>query len=87
VQDSTQDQPVTDVHGFGSDDDDLQEESETNIVVGSQRRPIRPPQRYGYVDLVAYVLTVAEDTAIQEPSTYSEAVTQVASLHNGCCHE
>lgn len=33
-----------------------------------------PPQRYGYANLVVYALTVAEDTKVQEPSTYSEAV-------------
>jgi hypothetical protein len=70
VQDSTQDQPVTDVHDSSSDDDDSQEEQETSIAAGRQRRQIRPPQRYGYADLVAYALTVAEDTAVQEPSTY-----------------
>jgi hypothetical protein len=43
------------------------------------RRQIRPPQRYGYVDLVAYALTVAEDTVVQESSTYSEAVTSSES--------
>jgi hypothetical protein len=79
VQDSTQDQPVTDVHDSSSDDDDPQEEQETSIAAGRQKRQIRPPQRYGYADLVAYALTVAEDTAVQEPSTYSEAVTSSES--------
>jgi hypothetical protein len=44
-------------------------------VVGRQWRQIRPPKRYGYVDLIAYALIVAEDIAVQEPSTHSEAVT------------
>jgi len=43
VQDSTQDQPVTDVHGSSSEDDDPQKEQETSIAVGRQRRQIRPP--------------------------------------------
>jgi hypothetical protein len=64
VQDSTQDQPVTDVHDSSSDDDDPQEEQETSIATGRQKRQIRPPQRYGYADLVAYALTVAVDTAV-----------------------
>jgi hypothetical protein len=75
VQDNTQDQPVTDVHDSSSDDDDPQEEQNTSIAAGRQKRQIRPPQRYAYADLVAYALTVAEDTAVQEPSTYSEAIT------------
>jgi hypothetical protein len=29
-----------------------------------KKRQIRPPQRYGYADLVAYALTVAVDTAV-----------------------
>lgn len=75
VQDGTRDQPVTDVHGFGSENDDPQEEQEYSIATGRQRGQIRPPQRYGYADLVAYALTLAEETGVQEPSTYSEAVT------------
>jgi hypothetical protein len=36
-------------------------------VTGRQRRQIRPPQRYDYVDLVAHALIVAEETGVQEP--------------------
>jgi hypothetical protein len=46
VQDGTRDQPVTDSHGFGYDDDDPQEEQETIVATGRQRRQIRPPRRY-----------------------------------------
>jgi hypothetical protein len=38
VQNSTQDRPVTDVHGSSFDDDGPQEEQEYNIVMGRQRR-------------------------------------------------
>ena len=61
-------QQVTD-----SDSDDS--EQFYTIATGRPRRQIRPPQRYGYADLVAYALTVAEDLGIQEPSTYKEAAT------------
>jgi hypothetical protein len=50
-------------------------------VTGRQRRQIRPPQRYGYADLVAYALTVAEDTTVQKPSALSEAVTSSESAY------
>ena len=39
-------------------------------------KDVRPPQRYGEADLVAYALNVAEGiNSIKEPSTYSEAVS------------
>jgi hypothetical protein len=74
VRDTTQHQPVTNGHGSSSNDDDPQEEQDISIAAGRQRRQITP-QRYGYADLVAFVVTVAEDAAVQEPSTYAEAVT------------
>ncbi|GLT72015.1 hypothetical protein SLA2020_439880 [Shorea laevis] len=81
VQDGTQDQPVTDGHGSGSFDDDPQEEQDISIATGRQRRLISPPQRYGYADLVAYALTVAENTTFQKPSALSEAVTSSESAY------
>jgi hypothetical protein len=74
VQDGTQAQPILDSHGSDFDDD-LQEEQETSITAGRQRRQIRLPQRYGFADLVAGSLTVAEDTVVQESFTLSEAFT------------
>lgn len=35
----------------------------------------KPPERYGYEDMVAYALQVAEEVDPYEPSTYREAVT------------
>ncbi|CAI9763232.1 unnamed protein product [Fraxinus pennsylvanica] len=38
-------------------------------------RQIRPPQKYGEADLVAYALSVAEDIdSTNEPAIYSEAI-------------
>jgi hypothetical protein len=33
-----------------------------------------PPTRYGFEDIVAYVLQVAEEVDLHEPSTYKEIV-------------
>ncbi|KAG8473470.1 hypothetical protein CXB51_035763 [Gossypium anomalum] len=48
-----------------------------SIAKNRTRREIKPPKKYAEDDLVAYALNVAEDIdANQEPSNYSEAVTQ-----------
>lgn len=60
-----------------------------------KNRQIRPPKRYGYINLVAYALSVAEDIEVQELCTYHEAITngesaqwtiaiseEIESLHN-----
>jgi hypothetical protein len=78
VQDGTQAQPILDNHGFDFDDDP-QEEQETSIAAGRQRRQIRLSQRYGFADLVACALSVAKDIVVQEYSTLSEAVTSSKS--------
>jgi len=75
VRDDTRDQSVIGGHGSSSNDDDPQEEQELSITTSRQIRQIRPSQRYGYADLVAYALNVAEETGFQEPSTYSKVVT------------
>ena len=46
-----------------------------SIATSRERRQTRPPQKYGYSDLVAYALTAAEDMGIHEPDTYSDIVT------------
>ena len=60
-----------------SSDEVAQDEVEEpySIATGRERREIRPPQKYGFSDLVAYALTIAEDMGIEEPSTYTEAVS------------
>jgi hypothetical protein len=78
VQDGTQAQPILDNHGSDFDDDP-QEEQETSIAAGRQRRQIRLSQRYGFADLVACALRVAKDTVVQEYSTLPEAVTSSKS--------
>ena len=50
-------------------------EQRFSIAIGRERRQTRPPQKYGYSDLVAYVLTTVEDMGIHEPDTYSNVVT------------
>jgi len=55
--------------------EDNSEEPQYSIANDRPRRDIRPPQRYA--DMVAYALSVAEETdGIGEPSTYSEAVSR-----------
>jgi hypothetical protein len=83
VQDSTQNQPVTDGYGSSSDDDDPQEEQETSIAAGRQRRQIRPPQRYGYADLVAYALYCGRGHWQSKSLPLIQKLSQVVSLHNG----
>ena len=47
-----------------------------SIVKDRERRTIRPPQKYGGADLVAYALSVADNIkSSEEPSTYEEKVS------------
>ena len=39
------------------------------------RKSIKPPQKYAYVDLVVYALSVAESIENEEPHTYHEVIT------------
>lgn len=75
MRDATRDHPVVDGHGSSSDYEDPQEKQESSTATGRQMRHIRLPQRYDYVDLVAYLLTMPEETWAQEPSSYSKTVT------------
>lgn len=43
------------------------------------KREAKPPERYGYVDLIAYALTVVEDFIDEEPKTFQEAVNAIDS--------
>ncbi|KAF3622230.1 hypothetical protein FXO37_32427 [Capsicum annuum] len=55
-----------------------------SITKDSLRRDIRPPQKYAEVDLVAYVLNVAEGIdSSEEPSSYSEAEKMQSLYKNG----
>ena len=44
------------------------------LVRDREKRMIRPPRRYAYVDLIAFALTAAHEIATDEPRTYSEAI-------------
>lgn len=70
VQDDTQDQTVTDGQGSGFDDGNPLEEQNTNILTRRQS---------GYADLIAYALTVVEDTMVQKLSVLLEAITSTES--------
>ena len=47
-----------------------------SIARDRERRTIKPPQKYGEADLVAYALSVVDNIeSSEEPSTYEEAVS------------
>ena len=47
-----------------------------NILFPVIKKTIKPPQKYGEANLVAYALSVANNIeSIEEPSTYEEAVS------------
>ena len=47
-----------------------------SIVRDREMRIIKPPQKYGEVDLVAYALSVTDNIeSSEEPSTYEKAVS------------
>ena len=47
-----------------------------SVAIDRERRTIKPPQKYGEVDLVAYVLSVVDNIeSSEELSTYEEAVS------------
>jgi hypothetical protein len=56
-------------------EEEAPEEQRYSIATGRQRRQIRPPQRYGYADLVDYALSVAEDLDGHEPCSYKEVIS------------
>ncbi|KAH9736687.1 Integrase catalytic domain-containing protein [Citrus sinensis] len=45
-----------------------------HLVRDKERRQIRPPQRYGYADLIAYTLTASHEIDEDEPTSYREAM-------------
>ena len=47
-----------------------------SIARDREKRTIKPPQKYGEADLVAYSLSIANNIdSNEEPSTYEEAVS------------
>ena len=68
---STQKTPVDGPESTNKDDP---KEEQYSIAKDRPRRDIRPPQRYA--NLVAYALSVAEETSeVGEPTSYSDAVS------------
>ncbi|KAK3007741.1 hypothetical protein RJ639_014050 [Escallonia herrerae] len=55
------------------------QEQQYNIARNRPRREIRPPQKYGYTDMVAYTLSVAESIEVEKPVTYKEAIKSTKS--------
>jgi len=69
------------------EEDDVEDEASTSETSGTQpvvdpdyllardreRRTITTPSRYGYVDLVSFVLNAAEDVQDSEPRNFKEA--------------
>lgn len=47
-----------------------------NLTRDRVRRNIKPPQRYGYADMISYALQVAEDVDLDEPRSFAEAVKE-----------
>ncbi|KAH9724032.1 hypothetical protein KPL70_007344 [Citrus sinensis] len=39
-----------------------------------EKRQIKPPQRYGYADLIAYALAASHNIDVDEPKSYAEAI-------------
>ena len=61
-------------------DDDEATTSQYSITRDRLRRPIKLPQRYAEVNIIAYALNVAEDINTgKEPSTFKEAINCVDS--------
>lgn len=53
---------------------DEEPSSSYNLVRDRERRQIRPPQRFGYADLIAYALNMELDDQGTDPSNYKEAI-------------
>ncbi|GKV31446.1 hypothetical protein SLEP1_g40131 [Rubroshorea leprosula] len=56
-----------------------QTQQQYNIATSRQRRETKPPQRYGYIDYVAYALSITEPVEAKDPNTYQEAITSKES--------
>lgn len=54
-------------------------DSSYNLVRDRERRQIRPPQRYGYADIIAYALSVEEEDQENDPINYKEAISGIDS--------
>nr|CAD1835580.1 unnamed protein product [Ananas comosus var. bracteatus] len=51
-----------------------------SIATSRARRQIKPPQRYGYENMVAYAISVAQDTEEEdEPFTYNQTISNMVA--------
>ena len=45
-----------------------------HLAKDRERRVIRPPKRFGYIDLIAYALATSREVDEKEPRSYKEAM-------------
>ncbi|KAK3011590.1 hypothetical protein RJ639_012236 [Escallonia herrerae] len=64
---------------YSIEENEEPQEQQYNIAKNRPRREIRPPQKYGYADMVAYALSVAESIDVEKPVTYKEAIKSAES--------
>ncbi|KAK3018232.1 hypothetical protein RJ639_002766 [Escallonia herrerae] len=64
---------------YSTEENEEPQEYQYNIAKNRPRREIRPPQKYGYADMVAYALSVAESIEVEKPVTYKEAIKSTES--------
>lgn len=50
------------------------QEQNYQLTRDKKKRTIKPPKRFGYVDMIAFALAAAQDIDVKEPKTYKEAV-------------
>lgn len=57
------------------EEEGVPQEQQYNLARDREMRQIRLLERYVYENLVVYALSVVENTKIQEPCTYHDAIT------------
>ncbi|KAK3014885.1 hypothetical protein RJ639_008457 [Escallonia herrerae] len=70
-----------DAGSHSTEDNEESQEQQYNIARNRSRREIRPPRKYGYADMVAYALNVAESIEVEKPVTYKDAIKLRARNH------
>ena len=78
-QDSTQYEESEEGSDANSSLGDQPDTSRYSVARDRQQRSRRPPQRYGFSDLVAYALSSASESVRDEPLTYEEALASKES--------
>ena len=49
--------------------------SSYNLIRDSEKRSVKAPSKYAYVDVMAYAFSVAADLDLDDPKAYSEAIS------------